>query len=335
MATAVINPPSGTAQGDFTVGITLDVAVSDFTVNTLSVTAVSGNGITGVTFEILPEDDMDAATYNVMFYLPEDVSGVLEIDITGMVTPEGSSTPEAVTVTAVQVMYNTVTNVTATFGDHPVYKENGEISVSITFGEPVIASKTIFRVSHVSGDDLVGMDYILLGEGTAYELVFFVPADRSGEFRISADGNAFLTGSRIWDNVVATPKTVRYSTIIPRIKTYDIPDSYTASEIFDVIIQLDTDATISPAPTGGTFLDHFIFEGADLGTPNLYRKTDDVYPTLPIADFPVGGNADWTQTDMTTEEATIYLLRWNPVTGNPEGIFNLTIRPGAFRGPVS
>ena len=33
--------------------------------------------------------------------------------------------------------------------------------------------------------------------------------------------------------------------------------------------------------------------------------------------------------------ATIYLMRWNPVQAGAEGIFNMTLKPGAFRGPVS
>lgn len=222
-------------------------------------------------------------------------------------------------------------NITATFGV-TTYSAGGVIAVPVTFGENVIApSKTIFGISHVSGDPLQGIDYRLVGKDTAYALVFAVPPDRSGRFQITANGEV-LSATGSYENVVASALDVDYDTSIPRLKDYDIPEDYTAGEIFDVILQFDTDATVSPAPTGGTFLDHFIFEGADLGTPNLYRKTDDVYPTLPIAEtLP----AEWTQANMTTEEATIYLLRWNPVAGDPQGIFNLTVREGAFRGPVS
>lgn len=222
-------------------------------------------------------------------------------------------------------------NVTATFKNIE-YRENGVISVPVTFSENVSApSKTIFGIKHVSGDTLQGIDYRLVGKNTAYTLVFEVPPDRSGRFQITANGEV-LSATGSWDNVVASALDVNYDTSIPRLKDYDIPEDYTAGEIFDVILQFDTDATVSPEPTGGTFLDHFIFEGADLGTPNLYRKTDGVYPTLPIAEtLP----SEWTQANMTTEEATIYLLRWDPVVGNPKGIFNLTVREGAFRGPVS
>ena len=81
-----------------------------------------------------------------------------------------------------------------------------------------------------------------------------------------------------------------------------------------------------------TFLDHFIFEGADLGTPNLYRKLDDTYPELPIDDDLTQG---WSNLNLTTEAATIYLMRFASVNENATGIFNLTLRENAVRGPIS
>lgn len=337
MANATFMPPlTGTQDGNFTVGITFNVELTDFTADKLSVTSVSGNGITGVTWAVLPDHDMNSATYNVAFQLPEDVKGSLQIDITGMVTREGSSRPEAVVADAVTVAYDNITNVTAEFGD-VVYDDGGEIVVPVTFGENVVVpSKTVFPISHVRGDALAGIEYVLLGKGTAYKLVFTVPPDRKGAFRISGNGDVLKTVSAVWDNIVITNTggniEVDYDTSVPELKRFDIPADYTPGEKFDVILQLDTPSTVSPAPTGGMFLDHFIFEGADLGTPNLYRKTDGTYPQPPIA---ADLGTDWTQDKLTTENATIYLLRWDPVVGNPEGIFNLTIRPGAFRGPVA
>ena len=228
-------------------------------------------------------------------------------------------------------------NVTATFGDIK-YRENGVIGVPVTFGEAVIANaKTIFRITHVSGDPLQGIDYRLVGKNTAYALVFAVPPDRSGRFQITAKGEVLLaTGS--WDNVVASALDVDYDTSIPRLKDYDIPADYTAGEIFDVILQFDTEVTFNDAAThfgdmNATWRDFFVFEGAQIGgPPNLYRKTNNTYPTLPLAE---DLGTDWTQADLTTEEATIYLLRWDSVQSGAEGIFNLTLKPNAVRGPVS
>ena len=308
-------------------------AVTGLEKTDINLRARTENGITGVDFSIV--GTQPTANFTLMFTLP-NAQGSFSIEITGMVTPQGGSTPEAVMSNSVVVHYDTTGNVTVTFGTVE-YRDGGEIAVPVTFGEAVVANaKTVFPITHVSGDDLAGIEYYLLGENTAWELVFQIPPDRKGRFRISANGDVLKSSSAIFDNVLATPIEVDYSTVVPELVDYDIPSEYTPGETFDVILQFNTDVTLSPAPAGGSFLDHFIFEGADLGGANIYRKTNNTYPTLPIPDFPdVNGNTDWVQTDLTTETATLYLLRWAPVQGNPEGVFNMTVRPGAVRGPVS
>ena len=328
MATARLMSPDGTQTGTFIATVSLDVRVMGVDKPDFNLRALTENGIAGVDFTIANAEPNDR--FNLTFTLPADREGSFELSMTGMVTREGSSSPEAVTSNTLRIVYDTTANVAATLGT-PVYREGGVIAVPVTFAESVIASKTVFAVARVSGDALAGIEYYLLGEGTAYELVFTVSLDRRGSFRVSADGNVLKVATGVWDNVVATAITVAYNTTVPEVKRYDIPANYRPGEKFDVVLELNTSSTVSPAPAEGTFLDHFIFEGADLGTPNLYRKTDGTYPNLPIgADL----GTDWTQVDMTTVEATIYLLRWSPVVGNPQGAFNLTVRPGAFRGPV-
>lgn len=227
--------------------------------------------------------------------------------------------------------------INATFGTIE-YRDGGVIAVPVTFAENVIAaSKSIFEITHVSGDALTDMEYRLIGQNTAFKLIFEVPPDRSGSFQIAANGDVFKVSSGTWENVVnsqaVADRTFSYSTLEPRIMDYDIPENYTPGEIFDVILQYEEPVTLSPLPQGSTsFLDHFIFEGADLGHANIYRKTDDVYPTLPITD-PLP--AEWVNTDLTTASATIYLIRFPKVNQNATGIFNMTLRPGSVRGPVS
>ena len=227
--------------------------------------------------------------------------------------------------------------VTATF-ETVEYRGNGVISVPVTFGENVIApSKSIFEITHVSGDALTDIEYRLIGQNTAFELIFEIPPDRKGSFQVAANGDVFKVSSRAWDNVTATPKTIVYSTAVPFIKNFDIPANYTPGEVFDVVLQFNVAATfVDPTERFGnddaTFLDHFIFEGADLGTPNLYRKLDDTYPELPIDDDLTQG---WSNLNLTTEAATIYLMRFASVNENATGIFNLTLRENAVRGPIS
>ena len=84
------------------------------------------------------------------------------------------------------------------------------------------------------------------------------------------------------------------STDAPTLENFEIsPETYTVGEHFDVVFQwsqrpgVPVETPVSfiqpkPAPDDWNILDNFIFEGADLGTPNLYRKTDNIFPTAAI-----------------------------------------------------
>lgn len=241
-------------------------------------------------------------------------------------------------------------NITATFGA-TTYSAGGVIAVPVTFGENVIApSKTIFGISHVSGDPLQGIDYRLIGKDTAYALVFAVPPDRSGRFQIAANGEVLLaTGS--WANAVATPKTVNYGTLVPRIVDYDIPASYSRGSPMDIRVAYNIIVTGWNANNTITNPGIFELEGANLGTPLPYKW---VGSSPPDFDEPVP--ADLTGTDWQLlatppggqptpesnfdddgnwhgESGQYFLIRFS----DPQevGIFNLRERVGMVRGPVS
>lgn len=220
------------------------------------------------------------------------------------------------------------------------YRENGGIAVPVTFPENVIApSKSIFEIKYVSGDALTDIEYRLVGQDTAFAVVIEMPLDRKGRFQIAANGDVLKVSSGGWENVVVTAKNVDYNTSVPDYKKYD--EDFTPNVKFDVILQLDTEVTLTNPVTyfgsdDATYLDFFLFEGAAFSLPNIYRKTNNMYPTLPIANFSnINGNEDWTNTNLQTEETTIYLLRWSAVGVTTEPIFAITIKPGLFSGPVS
>lgn len=246
--------------------------------------------------------------------------------------------------------------VNATFGT-VVYRDGGEIAVPVTFAAQVIApSKTIFGISHVSGDPLQGIDYRLIGKDTAYCLVFEVPPDRSGRFRIAADGDVLLpTGS--WTNVTATPKTVNYGTLVPRIVDFDVPSDYTPGKNFDVRLAYNVRVT---GLSDNNVQQVFILEGAAnmMGTPTPYRWTgakpsdlraflqetlpDDLSSTdwqqlqSPPAGVPTtaennfDGNGFW---HGAANEGQYFLVRWTVQEGTT-GIFSMTPRVGMLRGPI-
>lgn len=331
MANATISAPQDTQTGNFSASVSFGSPVTDFQKTGVHLRALSENGITGVDFALTGTDD----TYALAFTLPANKGGIFEISIIGMVTPQGETEAEAVMSNTAVVIYDTRTNIIATFGTVE-YRNGGVIVVPVTFEESVIApSKSIFEVSHASGDALTDVTYYIVGTGTAYELFFQIPPDRNGSFNITANGSVLKNATKVWENVAASPATftVNYDTRVPRIVNFDIPKNYTPGQKFDVILQFNTQVTLSPLPQGSTsFLDHFIFEGADLGQANIYRKTNDTYPTLPIAD-PLP--AEWVNTNLTTETATIYLIRFPSVDANATGIFNMTMKEDAVRGPVS
>ena len=99
-----------------------------------------------------------------------------------------------------------------------------------------------------------GISYVLLGENTAYELVFTVPPDRSGSFQVAANGDVLLA-TGIWDNVVvATSAPISYNTTVPQLVDYDIPENYTPGEGFDVLLLYQTKSTLAAYPARRSYL---------------------------------------------------------------------------------
>lgn len=358
MANATISPIAATQTGPFQANITFDVGVIDFAAATLSVTAVSGNGITGVTFAVLPDHDMDSRTYNVSFELPSNVEGQLRIAISGMVTREGASSPEGVMANDIVVHYDTTENIAVTFGEID-YRDAGIIVLPLTFAENVIApSKTVFPVTRVSGADVSDMAYYIVGEDADYELIFDVPSDRAGSFSVGAEGYVLKASSGVRDNVVNSQaladRTISYSTIEPRIVDYEIPANYTLGVPLHVLVEYNI-------PVTGWNLNNvyeiFLFEGAKLGQGTPYKwiganppdihapvtgelsmdknfiGTDWKKLTQPLASLPKTAENGFDGDIWHGEEGQYFLIRFD----NPQevGIFNMTPREGRVRGPIS
>ena len=348
MPNATISAPIQTQAGNFNVMVTFDAPVTGFDKTDVNLIARTENGITGVDFEITGSD----ADYNLFFTLPENVEGSFQIAIAGMmVTPDGSTTPEAVMANAPTVMYDNTLNVTASFGTVE-YRDGGAIAVPLTFAEAVIApSKSICEITYISGDDLTGIDYRLIGEGTDYELVFEVSPDRAGSFSIDVRGDVFKVASHVWDNVIIAPITVNYDTRVPRIVDYDIPENYEHGSKFDVRIAFNI------AVTGlheNNVQDVFILEGAAnvMGTPTPYKWTGTQPPNLQAAVPDDLTRTDWQQLASPPagaptpgmngfdddgqwhgETGQYFMVRWT-VDENTTGIFNMTLRENTLRGPI-
>ena len=348
MANATIAPPMGTQTSDFNATVTFDAAVTGFDEMNVQLLALTGNGIMDIGFVV----SGSGAAYNVAFTLPEDVSGSFSIAITGMVTPEGGSA-EAVMSNTATIVYDNVTNITATFGT-VAYNADGEIVVPVTFAEAVIApSKSVFIVAYVSGDALTDATYYIVGTGTAYELVFQIPPDRKGRFRITPDGFVLKHGTKVWDNVIGSPTmlTVNYDTRTPRIVNFDIPENYTPRQKFYVRVAYNV--VVTGWHANNTLTDIFLSEGAHLGTPTPYKWVGSLPPDFdtavpddlagtdwqllatPPGGDPTPGNNDFDDDGQWHGESGQYfLIEWT-VDANATGVFQMIPRDGGVRGPVS
>ena len=346
MANATINSPSGIQTRGFAVTVTLDVAIATLAQANVQLQNRTENGATGVTFTITGS----GTNWTLTFSVPATAEGSFEIRIVGMVTQTANgSTPEAVMSNSVRVHYDTTANVTAAFGATE-YRDDGVVVVPVNFGESVIApSKSIFAVKHVSGDALTDIEYRLVGENRAFELIFEVPPDRSGSFQVAANGDVFKVSSGVWDNVVITPKTVNYGTLVPRIVDYDIPANYSLSAPVDVRVAFNI--RVTGWHVNNTLTEIFIEEGVRLGTPLPYKWTGTSPPDIHAA-MP----ADLTGTDWTLlatpspgtptpgangfdadgqwhgDEGQFFLIRFPDPQAT--GILNLTLRENAVRGPT-
>ena len=349
MANATLQSLTETQTANFSLSVMFpDAAVSGLEKTDFNLRALTENGIIGVDFAITGTEP--TANFMLMFTLPSSAQGSFELSLTGMVTPQGSSTPEAVMSNTVVVHYDTTGNVTATFGTVE-YRDGGEIAVPVTFGAAVVANaKTVFPITHLSGDDLAGIEYYLLGENTAYELVFTVPPDRSGRFQITANGDVLKIATGVWDNVVATPLPVAYNTTVPKLVNWDIPANYDLGSPVDVRVAYNS--VVSGWHVNNTQTEIFILEGANLGSDLPYKWTGSAPPnfkapvpadltgtdwqllkTPPAGDPTPNQNGFDADGQWHGEEGQYFLIRFpNP---QEKGIFNLTPRVGGVRGPTS
>ena len=244
-------------------------------------------------------------------------------------------------------------SITATF-ETAKYREGGVIAIPLNFAENVIVpSKSICRITRVSGSDLTGVNYRIIGKERAFEVVVEVPPDRKGSFSVEITGTVLNPSTREWDTVTVAASTVTYDTRVPRIVDYDIPADYTAGEKFDVKLDVGIVATGLHA---NNVQDVFILEGAAnlMGTPTPYKWTGTKPPDLqevlpddltstdwtalesPDANLPrtQENNFDETGDQWHGESGRYFLVRWT-VSENTTGVFNMTLREGMLRGPVA
>ena len=136
VANATITAPTASQIGNFGATIVFEesILVSSLQKTDINLSAVSGNGVTGVDFEIMAPGT-EATQFHLPFTLPNNAEGSFEIQITGEVRRSSGSAPIAVMANTVTVEYDTTTAKDATFGTPAT--TGREIRVPVVFTEAV------------------------------------------------------------------------------------------------------------------------------------------------------------------------------------------------------
>ena len=336
MANASINGHQNTKIGNFTLIANFEESVSGFGNANVSISvagiSASGNGITGVTYNVMGV----GKGYNIIFVLPVGVVGQFRVELTGSVTPEGSSQAEPIVASHVVIEYDTVAEISATVGDI-VYHPDGEIEIPISFSSLVIHfSKTDCELESLpKGDDIFDFDYYLTGSGRQYQLRVLPDEGKIGAFLLTIPGEVYKVGTSVSKPVMITPKLVPFNSKIPQIIDYESLSELRAGT-WDVRMELDI-------PDEGLDTDNLFYEGeingVDLDTdpPTLYRAMSlDVKPDTPPAPAdpsnPPDCVGDWVRQrpGVNRTPARYILIRFNVPSG-ADGQLTVVPKPNAFR----
>ncbi len=363
---------TGTKTGTFQIMLSFAHEVTDLEEADIDISAVGGNGITGVSFVL----SGTGLAYILTFTIPDSVEGSFSIDVTGQVTLDPVSVD--VIVDAVTVAYDTITEVQIDSSDIE-YVENDlgeyQVEVDIVFEEALIfLYKENFSISKISGDDIEDLEYYLIGSGASYKLIFIPKLDRSGVFEIGFIGEVTKVNGLVMEEAIFADIQVPYNTKIPNIVDYEISGSITVGA-WDVYFEYDEEVT-------GIAWAKFIQEGANLSNPEVYRyigsgivdihaspapqsvdlnnltdsqgdprdpNTDDLndvegdWVKLDIDsgvapnenEIVAGQNTDF-EDDGNTTPSKYFLFRFVNVQSHIDsitGAYNLTMIPGTVRGP--
>ena len=330
----------------FVATITFDQAVTLFADADITLTAVDGGGITGVTVTV---SQQTPSVYELRFALPSDAEGAFSVQATGTVLPDGETQEQAINLTPAAhiVTYDTSVAVMATWGSAIVYGygDNDEptVEIPLTFASAVvISSPSIFQISPVSPltiNDLEGLEAFINGTDTDWTLTIQLPLGLDGDLLIDPVGEVFKTSTMVYDLVTIAPLTLAVNTLIPSIeKRVSEPNPYMRGEKLDAVFQFNTPVQFENPPDfwddpSATILDHFEFGGVTPGNPpTLYVYSGAGFPTLPLPDTANLG-ANWTQWTNSIAASAVYLMRYESISDTFEGNILLEVKKNTYFNP--
>ncbi len=192
-------------SGTFSINIVFDTNVTDFTKSDITFRAVSGNGISDLTFS---EITGVGSSYMLTVTVPSGVVGAFSVEIDGQVSVSGVS--QSVESTSRTFNYDTIPNVTTTMKSVD-YQQNGEINLQVAFSADVLwFDKTDLRIQRMAGDDPSLMDYYITGSGREYRVVFLPARGTRGAILVDIDGSVQRTSGLMREIVNITPTMIVY-----------------------------------------------------------------------------------------------------------------------------
>ena len=205
MTNANITNHTTVHSGAFSINIVFDKSVTNFTKSDITFRAVSGNGITNLTFA---EITGTGTSYMLPVTVPNNVAGAFSVEIDGKVSVSGVS--QSVEATPRTFSYDTIPNVTTTMKQVD-YQENGEISLRLAFSADVLwLDKTDLRIQRMAGDDPALMDYYIIGSGREYRVVFLPVHGTRGAILVDIQGAVQKTSGLIREIANITPTMIVY-----------------------------------------------------------------------------------------------------------------------------
>ena len=192
-------------SGTFSINIVFDTNVTNFTKSDITFRAVSGNGITDLTFSEITGAN---SSYMLSVTVPNDVAGAFSVEIDGQVSASGVS--QSVEATSRTFNYDTIPNVTTTMKQVD-YQPNGEISLHLTFSADVLwFDKTDLRIQRMAGDDPSLIDYYITGSGREYRVVLLPARGTHGAILVDIHGAVQKTSGLMREIVNITPTMIVY-----------------------------------------------------------------------------------------------------------------------------
>ena len=192
-------------SGTFSINIVFNTNVTDFTKSDITFRAVSGNGISDLTFS---EITGVGSSYMLTVTVPSGVVGAFSVEIDGQVSVSGVS--QSVESTSRTFNYDTIPNVTTTMKSVD-YQQNGEINLQVAFSADVLwFDKTDLRIQRMAGDDPSLMDYYITGSGREYRVVFLPARGTRGAILVDIDGSVQRTSGLMREIVNITPTMIVY-----------------------------------------------------------------------------------------------------------------------------